>query len=268
MTWRTGPDGPRGTDMGDGGDDGEQTDSTDPRTDGSGSDDEPDQSYVEYRCTACGKGHPRNTPPCDRCGNMDLEPVTVRDVDVDEYLPETPGFPTRELVAAVAVVALVVAALALGAVPLGGDWTASVDPAAVEEAVVASVDAERSALGLASLSTDDRLAAAADRHNRDMIETGYFGPVSPAGEDLADRLARENASCAAPRESFARQRDEPPGSGPVERRAGTLAVDRWLDGRNGRSTLLWADAARIGVDARADGDGRLYVAVVTCRAPM
>lgn len=198
---------------------------------------------------------------------MELEPVTVSDVDVEDYLPETPGFPTRELVAALVVVGLVGVALALGAVPLGGDWTASVDPVAVEDQAVASVDAERNAVGVGSLATDDRLAAAAARHNRDMIEQGYFAPVSPNGEDLGDRLARENVSCATARESFTRLSDDPPGSGPVDRRAASRAVDRWLDGRNGRATLLWADATHVGVDARADDEGRLYVAAVTCRDP-
>lgn len=230
--------------------------------------DEVHHSYVEYRCTACGKGHPRNNPPCDRCGNMEFEAVTVEDVDVDDYLPEGPGFPTRELVAAVAIIALVALALALGVVPLGSDWTGPVDPAAVEEVAVGSVDAEREAVGVGSLSTNDRLAAAAARHNRDMISEGYFAQVAPDGEDLSDRVEQANASCGAPREAFTRLGEEPRGSGSLDQRVGSQAVARLLGGRDGRVALLWADAARVGVDARTDGEGRLYVAIVTCGPPM
>lgn len=223
-----------------------------------------DHSYIEYRCTSCGKGHPRNNPPCDRCGNMEFEAVTVEDVDVDDYLPEGPGFPTRELAAAVGVIALVAVALAFGAVPLGGDWTASVDSAAVEETTVASINAEREVIGVESLSTNDRLAAAAARHNSDMISEGYFGPVAPDGEDLSDWVEQANASCGEPREAFTRLAEEPRGSGPTDQRAGSRAVARLLSGRDGRVALLWSDATRVGVDARTDGEGRLYVAIVTC----
>ena len=31
--------------------------------------------FSEWRCTECGHGHPKNNPPCDRCGNMRFELV-------------------------------------------------------------------------------------------------------------------------------------------------------------------------------------------------
>jgi hypothetical protein len=31
--------------------------------------------FSEWRCTECGHGHPKNNPPCDRCGNMQFELV-------------------------------------------------------------------------------------------------------------------------------------------------------------------------------------------------
>jgi len=40
--------------------------------------------FSEWRCTECGHGHPKNNPPCDRCGNMQFELV---ETDPDEFAP-------------------------------------------------------------------------------------------------------------------------------------------------------------------------------------
>lgn len=40
--------------------------------------------FSEWRCTECGHGHPKNNPPCDRCGNMRFELV---ETDPDEFVP-------------------------------------------------------------------------------------------------------------------------------------------------------------------------------------
>lgn len=42
--------------------------------------------YTEWRCTACGHAHPKNHPPCDRCGNMSFELVDVDEEDFDAEL--------------------------------------------------------------------------------------------------------------------------------------------------------------------------------------
>ena len=40
--------------------------------------------FSEWRCTECGHGHPKNNPPCDRCGNMRFELI---ETDPDEFVP-------------------------------------------------------------------------------------------------------------------------------------------------------------------------------------
>jgi hypothetical protein len=42
--------------------------------------------YTEWRCTACGHAHPKNHPPCDRCGAMEFELVEVEEDDFDAEL--------------------------------------------------------------------------------------------------------------------------------------------------------------------------------------
>ncbi len=76
---------------------------------------EPEAAYTEWRCTNCGRGVPKNNPPCKRCGNMQFEQFEVRASDVDVGTAST-----RELlrenarpIAAGLVVVLVVAAVSL-----------------------------------------------------------------------------------------------------------------------------------------------------------
>lgn len=75
---------------------------------------EPEMRYTEYRCTNCGHATPKNTPPCDRCGNYELEAVEVRASDFDDEVSvpgmlsvarENPG--TTAAAVVIAVVAVV-----------------------------------------------------------------------------------------------------------------------------------------------------------------
>jgi uncharacterized protein YkwD len=53
-----------------------------------------------------------------------------------------------------------------------------------------ALNAARAARGVEPLRADARLARAARAHARDMVARGYFGHVSPTGEDLRSRVAR------------------------------------------------------------------------------
>lgn len=55
------------------------------------SDESPQVRYDVWRCPECGHEHPKNNPPCDRCGSMRLERVEVTGEDFDAEL-ETPSF--------------------------------------------------------------------------------------------------------------------------------------------------------------------------------
>ena len=61
---------------------------------------------------------------------------------------------------------------------------------AYEAAVVCLINHERVMRDRARLDVRPRLTAAAERHARDMVQRGYFSHVSPAGNDMVDRLRR------------------------------------------------------------------------------
>lgn len=74
--------------------------------------------YDVWRCPECGHEHPKNNPPCDRCGTMGLERVEVTEDDFEAEL-DTPSFldllaenPLPAVVAAVVVSVAAVAVLA------------------------------------------------------------------------------------------------------------------------------------------------------------
>lgn len=50
------------------------------------SSDEVEFGYTAWRCTNCGHEVPKNSPPCDRCGNMEFEAVEVHEGDFDDEI--------------------------------------------------------------------------------------------------------------------------------------------------------------------------------------
>lgn len=85
-----------------------------------GSSEEIEFGYTAWRCANCGHEVPKNSPPCDRCGNMEFERVEVREGDFDE---EIRGPSTRQLLrehaltvgAAVGILLVVAVAVLAGA---------------------------------------------------------------------------------------------------------------------------------------------------------
>ena len=61
---------------------------------------------------------------------------------------------------------------------------------AAGDAVLCLVNVERSQRGLASLLSSELLSRAASIHSTDMVRNGYFGHVSPTGQDVRKRVAR------------------------------------------------------------------------------
>lgn len=76
----------------------------------------PGVRYDVWRCPECGHEHPKNNPPCDRCGAMRLDRVEITEADFEAEL-ETPSFldllAENPLPAVVAAVVLSVAAVAV-----------------------------------------------------------------------------------------------------------------------------------------------------------
>jgi hypothetical protein len=76
----------------------------------------PRRRYDVWRCPECGHEHPKNNPPCDRCGAMRLDRVEVTEDDFDAEL-DAPSFldllVENPLPAVVAFVVVAVAAIAV-----------------------------------------------------------------------------------------------------------------------------------------------------------
>jgi hypothetical protein len=88
----------------------------------------PRRRYDVWRCPECGHEHPKNNPPCDRCGAMRLDRVEVTEDDFDAEL-DAPSF--LDLLAEnplPAVVAFVVVAVAAVAVLAGSGVFVVSDP--------------------------------------------------------------------------------------------------------------------------------------------
>ncbi|MEF8842904.1 MAG: hypothetical protein V5A62_14980 [Haloarculaceae archaeon] len=76
----------------------------------------PRMRYDVWRCPECGHEHPKNNPPCDRCGAMRLDRVEITGADFEDEL-DTPSFldllAENPLPAVVAFLVLAVAGVAV-----------------------------------------------------------------------------------------------------------------------------------------------------------
>jgi len=120
---------------------------------------------------------------------------------------------------------------------------------ATERAIVAAVNDQRSANGVAALSRSKGLARAADYHSWEMLEANYFSHASRDGGGFDDRV-RRFADHRALGETLAR----------VGSCAGNAdaVVDMWMDSAPHRAILLASSFDHIGVGKRS-GDGGCVV---------
>ncbi|MFB6206552.1 MAG: hypothetical protein ABEJ05_08525 [Haloglomus sp.] len=217
--------------------------------------------YQEWRCTECGCAHQRNNPPCKRCGNHTFERV---DVDADEVVPTEfldgrwyeLDRPTLGLALVALLLVSVVGAGILGVGPLAPEppWTATVDEAALQTAVVEELDAARRENGAAALTTDDALVDAAESRAADLV-----------GGDGGASISQRVTTCDATGASVtARGNQPPPGDGngdPTTAELADAVVSTVLSGDGG--PFLDASTERVGVGVATDG-GRLAVVVAVC----
>lgn len=160
-------------------------------------------------CSACGRDHPKNAPPCSRCGHTTLERER-RGVDADELVAPsyrdlvTPGY-LATLLVVLALAALFVLGLA-GVVDLPGfpddsvpevdapgDGTAAGDIsfADVEAAYLATLDERRAEAGANTLDRVDRLDDVAEYANRRSVNADAGDGDEATRSELADLLADE-----------------------------------------------------------------------------
>jgi len=224
-------------------------------------------------CPECGRDHPKNAPPCSRCGHTTLEQTTRR-IDDDEL--SAPAYrelvTPRYLVALVAVLALATVFVlgATGTVDVPGfpdDSVPSVDNvpgnataaggvslAEVETAYLGAIEDRRADGGLGSLDRRDRLDEVARYYNQELVKARSAGEEQPSGTELgiADLLPGD---CAQARLTSVSQ---PLGDADADT-AGTQFTDRLTT----RSAPLLAESALTGVDIHST-DGTLYLTQVTC----
>jgi uncharacterized protein YkwD len=118
-----------------------------------------------------------------------------------------------------------------------------VEPAgsAVEDQVLALVNAERAAAGCGPLVADGGLAAVARAHSEDMRDLGYFDHESPAGLDPFERA--DLAGLTAWAENIA-----------MGQQNATEVMAAWMDSSGHRANILDCDLTLLGVGV-AEGSG-------------
>jgi uncharacterized protein YkwD len=111
----------------------------------------------------------------------------------------------------------------------------------VEDEVVDLVNAQRSTAGCDPLTTDPKLAQAAQDHSTDMAERDYFDHTTPEGLTFADRIV--NAGYPTPgAENIA-----------VGQQNADQVMDGWMNSDGHRANILNCDLKSIGVGLAQDG---------------
>ena len=115
--------------------------------------------------------------------------------------------------------------------------------AAVNEALICLHNEERAKAGVAPLSPDARLTAAAQKHSDDMVANLYFSHDSPTGVNPFDRMRREGY--IAPKVVWNAGETIAWASG--SRTTPRIVMESWLASTSQRLTLLAPDFRDIGV---------------------
>ncbi len=130
---------------------------------------------------------------------------------------------------------------------------------ALERQAFEGVNRERAARGLPALAWNERLAAIARAHSRDMARRDYFDHVSPDGLHPRDRVKGAGLDYREIAENIASNRN-------VDRPART-AVEGWMDSPGHRANILNPRVAETGMGVAADEDGSLYFTQLFYLAP-
>ncbi|QLK26005.1 hypothetical protein HYG81_18315 [Natrinema zhouii] len=145
--------------------------------------------YV-WACTNCGRKHVRNTPPCSRCGNPDLERVEQTYEGLERELATPSWFEVaKPYLPILVVMGVVVALFATGVIspsvlpgigppsppdaPGEGTEVAGIDLEATEEEIHDRLEDERESSE--SRTHDDGLAAYAEYQNRGFVAMEFDG---------------------------------------------------------------------------------------------
>lgn len=130
-----------------------------------------------------------------------------------------------------------------------------VDPATLEDALVAGINAQRVAAGLPPLQSDPTLAAVAGERSRDMAQGGYFGHLSPTGETYTSLLERRGVTCSWCGENIAYN------NYPDDQTV-AVVLSSWMASPPHRDNILNPNFSRLGVGIALGGSGLKYYTAV------
>jgi uncharacterized protein YkwD len=124
-----------------------------------------------------------------------------------------------------------------------------------EADILAGVNAQRQAAGLAALQLDGRLVAVARERSNDMAANNYFAHTSPTGETAFSIMDRYGIPYGWAGENLAR--NNYPDSEAV-----AVAIQDWMASQGHRDNILSPHYSLIGVGAAVDAAGMKYFTLV------
>jgi ribosomal protein L37E len=239
-------------------------------------------TMTTWVCTECGRSHPRNNPPCSRCGAMSLEQREERFDDA-----ETAGggwfdaVDPKVVVGFVGAVALLVLLVgpAMGVFDLPGtgppavedvpgeaESVGGVDLGEVERSFVSRLGEARSDDGASDLSWNRELGLVATFDNRWRVKREYTDETGPSDEAFR-RAATSVDSCDNDAIQLEHHRtgttvdgQQADGFASADAMAAAL-VDVYRTGTDGSVTAASGSA---GADVHVAPDGRVYITVLYC----
>lgn len=233
----------------------------------------------EWVCQKCGRGHPRRSPPCSRCGHATLEKEPIRN-DFDEVEPASYlQLGKFHITVAVVLVAFAVLA-ATGALSMPQhDGEPSIDDAPGSEQRAAGIDLtdaetqihrelneRRTADGRAALEASYELDEIATYHNRHRAIAATDDSVQTPlpRDDYAEfdhRCPRAPVLRSIPVAGLAEDGDV---AAYENESALAAAVAEGIARRDFGAKSRYVDWKGVGIDLHVRPDGSVYVALALC----
>jgi len=126
---------------------------------------------------------------------------------------------------------------------------------AFESDILAGINAQRTAAGMAPLQLDSNLVMVARERSNDMAQNGYFAHVSPTGDTAFSLMDRYGIPYAWAGENLAR--NNYPDDESV-----AVALRDWMASQGHRDNILGPHYQTVGVGAAVDGAGMKYFTLV------
>jgi len=237
-----------------------------------------DQTMTVWSCADCGREHPKNSPPCSRCGGMKLEKETktveAGGLGSTGYLDVlTPAYAVALGAVLLLGVAFVLGATGMANIPFfpddsvpevenvpGNESTAAngMDLADVEAAYFDIVNEQREDSDLGPVERDDRLDDIAQFHNQQLVKADIEDDNSLVDEGKVDELLFEDCRGINHRDDTTTMED---GDSAADLGDELFPALLHLHSTDQHSDDFTYDS--VGIDAHAVGD-ELYLVEVVC----